>query len=164
MQTKHMDTDPKRRLFLKYLLAQGSITTAVCAGLITPNSAIASWPKKAFEATSIPNALQALLGQSETSTRRYATEIKARPHLDDGGTKITVSITTSLPDIDSITLLSTSNQTPLVACFKFGGRDVESLTTRIKMEGRGDVITIIKSRDRLFSESTSIDFSSCGCG
>jgi len=159
-----MHIDPKRRLFLKYLLAKGGMTTAVYAGLIIPGTTIAAWPKTAFEATSIPQALQILLGQNKATTKRYVTEIKARPHLDDGGTKITVSITTSIPDINSITLLTTNNQTPLVASFRFGGKAVESLATRIKMEGKGDVIAIIKSGDHLFSESTSIDFSSCGCG
>lgn len=159
-----MDTDPKRRLFLKYILANGTMTTAICAGLITPHAALAAWPKTAFEATSIPAALKTLLGNNETTAKRYAIEIKTRPHLDDGGTKITVTITTSIPNIDSITLLTTGNQTPLVASFRFGGKTVESLATRIKMKNKGEVIAIIKSGDHLFSETASVDFSSCGCG
>ncbi len=159
-----MHTDPKRRLFLKYLLANGTITTAICAGLITPHSALAAWPKKAFEATTISTALKTLLGGDETTTRRYATEVKTRPHMDDGGTQVTVTVTTTIPEIDSITLLATSNQTPLVACFKFGGRTIGSLATRIKMKGKGEVIAILKAGDRLFSEQAEVDFSGCGCG
>ncbi|MCP3670442.1 MAG: thiosulfate oxidation carrier protein SoxY [Gammaproteobacteria bacterium] len=159
-----MRTDLKRRLFLKYLLAKGTITTAICTGLITPHSALAAWPKKAFEATTIPTALNALLGSDKTRTRRYATEVKTRPHMNNSGTQVTVTITTTIPEVDSITLLATSNQTPLVACFNFGGRTIDSLATRIKMEGKGEVIVILKSGDRLFSEQTEVDFSGCGCG
>jgi sulfur-oxidizing protein SoxY len=159
-----MDIDRKRRLFLKLLLARGSIATGICAGLIMPGSAIATWPRMAFEATSVPRALNKLLGENKTLTKRYATVVKARPHLDDGGTQITVTVTTSIPDIDSITLLASSNHTPLVASFRFGGATVESLVTRIKMAGKGEVVAIIKSGDRLYKERAAVDFSSCGCG
>ncbi len=159
-----MITDLKRRLFLKYILVNSTITTAICAGVITPTTAIASWPKTSFEATSLPDALNILLGSDQTTTRRFGTEIKARPHLDDGATQVAITITTTITNIDSITILATSNPTPLAANFRFIGTDVDSLTTRIKMEGKGEVIAIIKSGDRLFSKSTEVDFSSCGCG
>lgn len=159
-----MHTDNKRRLFLKYLLTNGAMATAAGAGIMTPLTALAAWPKAAFEATSIPTALKTLLGNDKTTSKLYTTEIKARPHLGGGGNQITVSITTTIPDIDSITLLTTNNPTPLVASFKFGGKIIQSLVTRIKMEGKGEVIVILKSGDRLFSESASVDFSSCGCG
>ncbi len=158
-----MHTDTKRRLFLKLLLANSAVTTALCLGLTTPRLALAAWPKKAFKATTIPTALKILLGSDKTSNKPYATEVKARLHMDDGGTKITVTITTTIPKIDSITLLATSNHTPLVACFKFGGKKVGSLATRIKMEGEGKVVAILKSGDHLFSESVKVDFSGCGC-
>jgi len=159
-----MDTNPKRRQFLKFLLSRCGMATAVCVGLASPSIVLAIWPRAAFEATSIPAALTSLLGSNTTTTKRYATEVKARPHLADGETQITVSVTTSIPNIDSITLLTTGNPTPLIACFMFSKAMVESLTTRIRMDGKGDVVAIIKSENRLFSESTSVDFSSCGCG
>ncbi len=126
--------------------------------------ALANWPKAAFESTSIPDAMKTLLGSDETISRRFATALKAKPHMDDGGTQITVTVTTSIPRVDSITILATSNPTPLVACFVFGGNPVKSIATRIRMDGKGKVIAIVKSGDRLFKESTDVDFSGCGCG
>jgi sulfur-oxidizing protein SoxY len=159
-----MEIDLKRRMLVKCLLTNGIMVTAVCAGLFTPRSVLANWPKAAFEATSIPDVLTTLLGSEKTTDRRFATKVKARPHMDDGGTQVTVTVTTTIPNIDSITLLTTSNPTPLVASFRFGVKTMESLTTRIRMDGKGEVIAIIKSGDRLFSESVDVDFSGCGCG
>ena len=159
-----MNTDLKRRLFLKYLLVNSAMTTAVCAGLITPRSVLASWPKAAFKATTTSAALQTLLGSDETTSRRFVTEVKARPHLDDGETQVTITVTTVITDIESITLLASSNPRPLVASFRFGGNSVDSLTTRINMDGKGEVIAILKSGNHLFSESVDVDFSGCGCG
>ena len=157
-------TDLKRRLFLKYMLVNSAVATTFCAGLLKPRLALANWPKSAFDATSIPDALTALYGSNETINKRWLTKISARPHMDDGGTQVTINITTRLADVESITILATTNKTPLVATFIFNNKDAAALQTRISMENKGDIITILKSGDRLFSETTEVDFSSCGCG
>lgn len=159
-----MDIDHKRRMLVKCLLANGVMVTAVCTGLMTPRVVLANWPKVAFEAKNISDALKNLLGSEETTRRRFATELKARPHMDDGGTQVTISVATSLPKVESITILTSSNPTPLVASFRFGSNPVQSIATRIRMDGKGKVIAILKSGDRLFSESVDVDFSGCGCG
>lgn len=159
-----MEIDHKRRMLVKCLLTNGAMLTAVCAGLMTPRAVLANWPKAAFESTTIPDVLNTLLGSGEASSRRFVTKVKASPHMDEGGTQVTVSIATSLHNVESITVLTTSNPTPLVASFKFGDKPVQSLATRIRMDGKGQVIAIIKSGDRLFSESVEVDFASCGCG
>jgi sulfur-oxidizing protein SoxY len=160
-----MRTNQKRRLFLKYLLVNSAITTTFCAGLLRPRVVLASWPKSAFEAATVPDALNSLFGTSETTKKKWLTKIDVRPHLDDGGTQVTVSITTKITDVDSITILTPNNPQPLVATYKFGNKAaVTSLQTRIKMEAIGDVIAIVKSGERLFSEATEVDFTGCGCG
>jgi sulfur-oxidizing protein SoxY len=124
---------------------------------------LANWPKLAFEATTVLDALNALYGSSDTTNKKWLTNIQVRPHLDDGGTQVTVSITTKITNTDSITILAPNNNQPLVATFKFNNKSVSSLQTRIKMESIGDVIAIIKSGDRLFYEATEVDFTGCGC-
>ena len=160
-----MQINHRRRLLLKYLLVNSAITTTFCAGLLRPGTVLASWPKSAFEATTVPAALNSLYGTDETTKKKWLTKISVRPHLDDGGTQVTVSITTKIPDVDSITILTPNNPKPLVATFRFSDNTaVASLQTRIKMEAIGDVIAIVKSADRLFFEATEVDFTGCGCG
>jgi sulfur-oxidizing protein SoxY len=159
-----MQTDLRRRLFIKHLLINGALTSAFCAGLLKPGMVLANWPKSAFEASSVPDALNALYGNNETSKKKWITKVQVRPHLDDGGTQVTVSINTKITDADSITILAPNNRKPLVATFKINNKKVPSLQTRIKMEAIGDVIAIVKSGDRLFFEATEVDFTGCGCG
>ncbi len=131
---------------------------------MSPRIALAIWPRAAFEARSVDAALNALLGSASTKERRYAISIKTRPYADDGGTKVTITVTTSIQDIESVTLIITSNPTPLIACFKFYGEQVEQVTTRTKMEAGGDVMAVIKTSDSLYSHSQKVDLTSCGCG
>ncbi len=159
-----MKTDLRRRLFLKQLLLNSAITSTFCAGLLKPSMVLASWPKSAFEATTVPDALNMLYGTNDTINKKRLTDVQVRPHLDDGGTQVTISITTKITDADSITILAPNNKQPLIATFKFNNKAVASLKTRIKMESIGDVIAIVKSGDRLFYEATEVDFTGCGCG
>ena len=45
-----MNTDMKRRVFLKGSLAAGTVGVAVSAGLLAPQAVMAAWPKAEFEA------------------------------------------------------------------------------------------------------------------
>lgn len=159
-----MQTNIRRRLFLKYMLVNSALTTAFSVGLLKPTIALANWPKTAFEATNISDALNAIYGTTETVNKRWLTKIHARPHIDDGGTQVTVMITTRLTELESITILAPANQNPLVATFNFSNKPVASIQTRINMEGKGEIVAILKSGGRLYRESTEVDFAGCGCG
>ncbi len=159
-----MQTNSQRRLFLKYILVNSALTTTFCAGLLKPGPVLANWPKSAFTANTVPDALNALYGTSKVINEQWLTTIQTRPHLDDGGTQVTVNITTRIPGVDSITILAPNNKRPLVASFKFSNKDAASVQTRITMDDKGEVIAILKSGDRFYSETSDVDFSGCGCG
>ena len=59
-----MNTNTKRRVFLKGSLAAGTVGVAVGAGLLTPQAVVAAWNEKAFQAKSIGDALNAAMGAS----------------------------------------------------------------------------------------------------
>ncbi len=159
-----MQIDHRRRAFLKYLLLNSAITTTFCAGLLKPTQVLANWPKSAFKSTSVTDALNALYGSDKTTSQQRLITLRARPHLGDGGTQVTVRVSTMIPGVDSITILAPNNQQPLAATFKFKNKDAASLHTRITMEDKGEIIAILKSGDRLYSETTEVDFAGCGCG
>jgi len=159
-----MNVNKERRLFLKFCLAAGAVVTTVGVGLLSPRVALAIWPRVAFEAQSVDAALKALWGREKTKKRRYAITIKTRPYADDGGTKVTITVTTNIQDIESIALIITSNPTPLIACFKFYENQVEQVSTRTKMALDGEVIAVVKTSDRLYSNSQKVDLTGCGCG
>ncbi|HKK06953.1 MAG TPA: twin-arginine translocation signal domain-containing protein, partial [Gammaproteobacteria bacterium] len=57
----------QRRSFLKGTLGASAMAVAVGAGLLNPRQALAAWPKAAFDAKSVPDALNDLVGTGTTS-------------------------------------------------------------------------------------------------
>lgn len=159
-----MNTDFRRRLFLKQILVNSALASTFCSALLQPSMVLANWPKSAFESDSVQDVLNLIYGTGETTSKKRLTKISVSPHLDDGGVQVTVNISTKIKEIDSITLLAPNNTKPLIASFRLNKNPVTSLQIRIVMEAIGDLIAIIKSGDTLYYEATEVDFTGCGCG
>ena len=50
----------QRRTFMKGTLAASGVAVAVSAGLLSPRTVLAAWPKTAFESKSVNDALSGL--------------------------------------------------------------------------------------------------------
>jgi len=157
-----MNTDIKRRVFLKGSLAAGTVGVAVTAGLLTPQAVMAAWPKAAFEAKSIEDALGAAMGGKQT-TASDDIKIKA-PDIAENGAVVPVTISTGMADVESIALLSAGNDSPMVAQFVLGAGGVPDVSTRIKMAKTGDVVAVVKSGGKLFANRKSVKVTIGGCG
>jgi sulfur-oxidizing protein SoxY len=103
----------KRRIFLKGTLATGAIGMAVSAGLITPRMVLAAWPKAAFDAKSVDEAVNDLLGSS-TLAGSDKIKIKA-PDIAENGAVVPISVEADLPDVESISIIADKNATPLTS-------------------------------------------------
>ncbi len=93
-----------RRLFLKRSLAAGTLGAALGAGLLSPQSVLAAWPKEAFKAKNVPDALKALTG-SDTSSPSGDIKIKA-PDIAENGAVVPITVSTDMADIDSIAIIA----------------------------------------------------------
>ena len=56
-----------RRVLLKGTFAAGATGIAISAGLLTPKTVLAAWPKAAFESKDAKAALEASLGSASTT-------------------------------------------------------------------------------------------------
>ncbi len=157
-----MSVDPKRRFFLKGALTTGAMTMLAGAGLLTPRSLLAVWPKEAFEADAIPQALTLLLGDSQTR-ESGSIRIKLTPHADSSGSEVSIMVKTDLPDVESISILVADSPTPLAASFRLGAGMEGSISTRLKIAKSGEIIAVVKTQQRLFSTRKSVDLTGCGC-
>jgi sulfur-oxidizing protein SoxY len=151
-----------RRTFLKGTLASGGIAVAVGAGLLTPATVMAAWPKEAFEAKGVDNTLTALLGGKD-HTASADIKIKA-PDIAENGAVVPVSITADQPGIESITILASTNATPLAASFNLGANAEGYVSTRIKMGKTSDVVAVVKAGGKVYSASKSVKVTIGGCG
>ncbi|MCB1761406.1 MAG: thiosulfate oxidation carrier protein SoxY [Gammaproteobacteria bacterium] len=157
-----METDVKRRILLKSSLAAGAISVAVGAGLLTPRQVLAAWPDKAFAAKNLPDALQALLGDTNAAESGDI-KIKA-PDIAENGAVVPVTISTTLAGAESITLIAINNPAPLVASFNLGEGAEGFVSTRLKMGKSGDVIAVVKAGGTLHSAKKEVKVTIGGCG
>lgn len=157
-----MNTDMKRRVFLKGSLAAGSVGVAVGAGLLAPQAVMAAWPTKAFEAKSIEDALSGAMGASSTA---HSDDIKIKaPDIAENGAVVPVSVRTGMDGVESIAILAAANASPLVATFVMGDGAKADVSTRIKMGKTGDVIAVVKAGGKLHANRKSVKVTIGGCG
>jgi sulfur-oxidizing protein SoxY len=156
-----MNTDIKRRVFLKGSLAAGSLGVAVGAGLLTPQTVLAEWNKEAFGAKDADTAVKGILGDSATEE---SGDIKINaPEIAENGAVVPVKVDTTLK-AESITILASNNPVPLVCSFTLGEGAKGYASTRIKMGKTGDVVAIVKADGKLYSAKKSVKVTIGGCG
>lgn len=157
-----MNTDMKRRVFLKGSLAAGTVGVAVSAGLLAPQAVLAAWPEKAFHAKSPKDALNSAFGSGQTQASDKI-KIKA-PDIAENGAVVPVTVKSDIPGIESIAILASANNSPLVALFNLSRNAMADVSTRIKMGKTGDVIAVVKVGGKLYANRKGVKVTIGGCG
>ena len=152
----------KRRVFLKGTLASSAVAVAVGTGLLSPRQVLAAWPKSAFEAKSVSDALNGMFG-SDLAPASDAIKVEA-PDIAENGAVVPVTIETSLKNVESISIIAEKNQTPLVASFNMTPRTEGYISTRIKMGQTSNVIAVVKAGGKLYSARKEVKVTIGGCG
>jgi sulfur-oxidizing protein SoxY len=152
----------KRRVFLKGTLASSAVAVAVGAGLLNPRQVLAAWPKSAFEAKNMQEALNGAYG-SELTEPTEAIQIKA-PDIAENGAVVPVTVSTDLANPESISILADGNPTPLAANFVLAANTVGSVSTRIKMGKTSNVVAVVKAGGKLYSARKEVKVTIGGCG
>jgi sulfur-oxidizing protein SoxY len=151
-----------RRILLKGTLAAGATGLAISAGLLTPKSVLAAWPKAAFEAKDIDAALTAAVGGSNSSD---SDKIKLKaPDIAENGAVVPITVTSSISGTESITILVEKNASPMAANFQLGASTEGYISTRIKMGKTSDVMAVVKAGGKLYSTKKQVKVTIGGCG
>ena len=150
-----------RRTLLKRTLAYGTVGVAASAGLLTPGQVLAAYPKAAFEAKDAAGALNAAVGSGSFAD---SDDIKIKaPDIAENGSVVPVTITAGMSDVESITIMADSNNTPMVGSFNLNGSEAY-ISTRIKMGKTGNVIAVVKSGGQLYANKKEVKVTIGGCG
>ena len=153
----------KRRMFLRGTLAASAVGLAAGAGLLAPGRALAAaWPKAAFEADSMDQALSETVGSTDL-TESGEIKIKA-PEIAENGAVVPVSVESALSDVESITIVVKDNPAPLSASFQLSGGTHPYVATRLKMGQTSDVYAVVKSGGQLYSAKQEVKVTIGGCG
>jgi len=154
--------DTKRRTLLKGSLAAGVVGVAVGTSLLAPRAETAAWPENAFAAKNMDDALEALLGTSSHEESK-SVKIKA-PDIAENGAVVPVTVESGVAGIDSISIIATGNQAPLIASFNLGEGALGFVSTRIKMAKTAKVVAVVKVGDKLLSATKEVKVTIGGCG
>ena len=157
-----MNTDMKRRVFLKGSMTAGTVVIALGAGLLAPRAVLAAWNEGAFSSKDVENAIKGVMGSATTEPSTEIT-IKA-PDIAENGAVVPVSVNTTIADVESIAMLVEQNGTPLSAIFHLPKGTQADVSTRLKMGKTGDVIAVVKAGGKLHSARKSVKVTIGGCG
>ena len=152
----------QRRTFLQGGLATGTVAVALGAGLLSPRTVLAAWPKAAFDSKSVADSLNSLMG-TDTSTPSTDISIKA-PDIAENGAVVPVTIKTGLGNIESVSILVEKNGQPLAANFLLGSNAKGFVSSRIKMGKTSNVIAVVKSGGKAYSARKEVKVTIGGCG
>lgn len=152
----------KRRVFLKGSLASGMVAVAVGAGVLSPRQVLAAWPKDAFEAKNVNDAMNGLLN-TDLAPASDAIQLEA-PDIAENGAVVPVKVTVGMDNVESITIISEKNQTPLIASFNLAAGTQGFISTRIKMGKTSNVIAVVKAGGKVYSARKEVKVTIGGCG
>lgn len=152
-----------RRTFLQTGMAACTVAIAASAGLLTPRAVLAAaWPKSAFKAKNISDALQALSGTNKT-TNSSDISLQA-PDIAENGAVVSVTVNSKLPKTEQISVLVPHNSVVLCGSYLFTEDTEPYISSRIKMRKSSDIIAVAKAGGKLFSTKKSVKVTIGGCG
>ena len=143
-----------RRRFLASLLAIGAMALAPLQ-LLARN-------KAAFGADKVDAALQALVGDKPLV--KSADIVLKVPDIAENGAVVPVTVTTTIADVQRISLLVDENPNPLSASFRLLPGSVADISTRVKMGASSDVRAIVETQTTAFYTSKNVKVTIGGCG
>ena len=145
----------------KRLLLKGGVALAALAAL--PRTLLAAmWPEEAFAATEADAAMSALFGTNQATASDQIT-LKV-PEIAENGAVVPVTMSTTLADVESISIVVKNNPRPLVASFEIPAGTLPDVSSRIKMGETSDVTAVVKTADGLYSTSRQVKVTIGGCG
>ncbi len=151
----------QRRTFLQGAVACSTIGLAIGAGLLTPRTLLAAWPKAAFDAKTPEEVMTALLGPGGAAESTEV-ELKVKTEGEINSSSLPVKISTKLP-AESITIIAEKNPVPLVAVYELTPSVEAFVATKIKFAESSHVIAVVKAEGKLYSAKQFVEVVEGGC-
>ena len=145
-----------RRILLKTGLAFATLVAAPRLLLA------AAWPEQAFKSTAATDALTGLFGTDQTTPSDKIS--LGVPTIAENGAVVPVDVSTTLDNVESISIVVPGNPRPLAASFELTGNAMPEISGRIKMGQTSDVIAVVKTDTGLFSTAKEVKVTIGGCG
>jgi sulfur-oxidizing protein SoxY len=143
-----------RRQILKHFFAAAAATTVVAAGFWKPRpTRAAEWPRDAYSASTVADALRNLYGTSEVIA---SPTVKVRaPTRVQSGAVVPVAVSTDLPDVRAISILIKKNSPPLAAHVTLNGA-VAFFAINVRIPSTSAVSVVVNAGGKLYTPKENI--------
>src|SRR6266446_5821931 len=163
MTTPHNGFTATRRLIL-----QGAVTVAL-VGLgnipfgLAPVFAAANdkYPEDAFKQKSNADAIKSLYGKTAEPSDKVKLDA---PEIAENGGVVPISVSSTLADVTSISILVSENPNALAASYKIPPGTIPSVANRLKMAKTSNVIAVVEAGGKLYSAAKEVKVTVGGCG
>jgi sulfur-oxidizing protein SoxY len=156
-------TSATRRLVLKGAGSVALIGLAFEMGGTLPAFAAANdkYPEEAFKQKSDADAIKTLYGKAAEASDKVKLDA---PEIAENGAVVPIAVTTTLPDVTSISFFVSENPNTLAASYVIPAGTVPAVANRLKMAKTCNVIAIVESSGKLFSATKEVKVTVGGCG
>jgi sulfur-oxidizing protein SoxY len=155
----------QRRDVLKGAISASTLALVAASGLLLPQRLLAHWPKDAFTAETVEDALLALVGQAEiASDKALNFKVGSPPSYAVNGASVPVAIESELKNIERVAILVEKNPFPLTMSFDLSPAVLLPFKSMIKIREDSDVIAIIRAEGKLYKTSRFVEVDIGGCG
>jgi sulfur-oxidizing protein SoxY len=163
MTTTHDGFPATRRLILKgagavALIGLGQLPFSLAPALAAAND---KYPEDAFRQKSDADAIKALYGRTAEPSDKVKMDA---PEIAENGAVVPISVSSTLPDVTSISILVAENPNALAASYQIPAGTLPSVANRLKMAKTTNVIAIVEAGGKLYSTSKEVKVTVGGCG
>ena len=157
------DFSATRRLILKCAAAVALVGLGNLPFSLLPAFAAANdkYPEEAFKQKSDADAIKSLYGKTAEPSDKVKLDA---PEIAENGAVVPISVSSSLADVTSISILVSENPNALAASYKILPGTVPSVANRIKMQKTSNVTAIVEAGGKLYSATKEVKVTVGGCG
>jgi len=147
-----------RRRFVKKMLA----LSGYALGLSFSKISLANWIADNFSRQTISQSITQLFPDQELQkSDRISLKL---PRTAENGSVVPITISSTIPDVDTIYILSEKNPVPLIAEFSIEPELETYLGARFKMQETCDVIAVLKAKGQYYQTRQKVKVTLGGCG
>jgi sulfur-oxidizing protein SoxY len=163
MTITHHGFPATRRLILKgagaiALVGLGNMPFGFAPALAAAND---KYPEDAFKQKSDADAIKALYGKTAEPSDKVKLDA---PEIAENGAVVPISVSSTLADVTSISILVAENPNALAASYKIPAGTLPSVASRLKMAKTTNVIAVVEAGGKLYSTSKEVKVTVGGCG
>jgi sulfur-oxidizing protein SoxY len=163
MTITHDGFPATRRLILKgaatvALVGLGNLPFGLAPALAAAND---KYPEDAFKQKSEADAIKALYGKTAESSDKVKLDA---PEIAENGAVVPITVSSSLADVTSISILVAENPNALAASYRIPAGTLPSVANRLKMAKTTNVIAIVEAGGKLYKTSKEVKVTVGGCG